>query len=67
MMDIRSMDSKHVVVNDVELKHNGVLHRFKNPAGAPYSAIYVDENEWFSCPREDEERMIKHWNEHPFN
>ena len=56
-------DSEHIIVNDVKLKCNGVLHRFTNHAGAPYSAIYSGDYEYYSCPREDEEKMIKYWNE----
>ena len=56
-------DSEHIVVTDVDIAHNGVLHRFKNGAGEPYSAIYVGDIEYFSCPRDDEARMIQYWNE----
>ena len=55
-------DSEHEIISDVKLAHNGVLHRFLNPAGVPYSAIYIDGCEWFSTERENEETMIKVWN-----
>lgn len=64
-MTMNVLDGNHVIVTEVELEHDGVLHRFKNMAGVPYSAIYVGDIELFSCPREDEERMIQYWNEHP--
>lgn len=56
-------DSRHIVVTDVDIARNGVLHRFKNGAGEPYSAIYVGDIEHVSCPRDDEARMIQYWNE----
>lgn len=63
-MNMNVLDSNHIIVTDVEVAHNGVLHRFKNLAGVPYSAIYVGEIEMYSCPREDESRMVQYWNEH---
>ena len=62
-MHERFPDSTHIKVPEVQLKHHGVLYRFNNPAGVPYSAIYVKLFEAFSCEREDEPNMIKAWNE----
>lgn len=39
------------------------LHRFENPAGEPYSAIYVGREEKCSCERDHEHRMIDYWND----
>lgn len=60
-------DGIHSIVTDVPLKYDGVLHRFLNPDGVPYSAIYVGKTELFTCPREEEEEMIKCWNEVPLD
>lgn len=54
-------DTKHEIVN-VELKGRARLHRFNNPAGVPYSAIYVGADEIWSCQRSDEQDMIDTWN-----
>lgn len=59
------LDSEHEVIDGVELLGNGVLHRFDNPAGEPYSAIYVGKTELYSCPRIKEADMIKTWNDRP--
>lgn len=55
-------DSKHEIVKDVELRFNGVLHRFVNKGGAQYSAIYIDDYEEWSCEREHEAQMVREWN-----
>lgn len=55
-------DTMHTII-DAKLKRCGELHRFKNGAGVPYSAIYIGDKEYYSCPREDESKMIKYWNE----
>lgn len=34
------------------------LHRFVNAAGTPYSALYEDGEEAFSCERSNEGKMI---------
>lgn len=52
-------DSEHEIV--MTLIGNGVLHRFNNPAGVPYSAIYVDGVELKSAERADEGRMLLNW------
>lgn len=51
-------DSPHEIM-DVDL-HNGAatLHRFKNAAGVPYSAIY-EIREITSAPREEEAELIR--------
>lgn len=54
-------DSGHEII-DCNLAGNGILHRFNNRAGVPYSAIYVDGIEVFSAPRENEEDMLAYWN-----
>lgn len=36
--------------------------RFKNEENIPYSAIYLNGAELFSCERNREQNMIKYWN-----
>lgn len=55
-------DSKHEIIEGVDLLANGKLHRFLNRVGIPYSAIYQDDIEVFSCERSDEDNMIRYWN-----
>jgi len=55
------LDGDHRIY-DADLKHEGVLHRFENAAGVPYSAIYRGGREWFSCERDREKGMIDYWN-----
>ena len=50
-------DSAHVVY-DANLRKNGKLHRFKNKAGVPYSAIYRGSFEAYSCERSQEKKML---------
>lgn len=50
-------------VYDANLKGGATLHRFINPGGVPYSAIYIGNDEVWSHTRENEKRMIKDWNE----
>ena len=59
----KKCDSKHTIVSEVTLKGDAELHRFNNGGNVPYSAIYVAEEEIWSCPRSQEEQMIKDWNE----
>ena len=54
-------ESNHVVY-DADLKASAKLHRFLNPAGCAYSAIYVDGEEIWSCERDYEAQMISNWN-----
>lgn len=65
-MEMKSLfkygDSEHEIVDDIELKGRGELHRFNNPEGVPYSAIYVGNYELLSIRRDDEARMIQFWN-----
>lgn len=64
MIDLqRMLDDRHEIINDAEIKGGGILHRFKNAAGVPYSAIYIKDEEVFSCEREHEASMIATWNE----
>lgn len=49
-------DSFHDVT---ELGNGRTLHRFTNPAGEPYSAIYECDFERFSCERKNEKKMLK--------
>ena len=51
-------DTPHEIT-DIDL-HNGAatLHRFRNAAGVPYSAIY-EIHEIISAPRADEAELIK--------
>ena len=58
---VNPRDSDHTVY-DIDLRNGGKLHRFTNQVGTAYSAIYVGSREIFSCPREDEKKMIYHWN-----
>lgn len=55
-------DSEHRIY-DAELGVPYTLHRFKNPAGVDYSAIYFGRRELYSCERESEFRMIKWFRE----
>ena len=55
-------DSKHEIAKDIRLRSGGVLHRFNNAGNVPYSAIYVDGFEVWSCERDHESRMVKDWN-----
>ena len=55
-------DTKHQIVYEIKLFGNGILHRFNNAGGCPYSAIYVDNFEVWSCERKGETRMIHEWN-----
>lgn len=54
-------DSGHKII-DRNLAWNGILHRFNNQAGVPYSAIYVNGVEMWSAPREYEDDMLAYWN-----
>lgn len=59
-------DSEHEIV--MTFKNGAQLHRFNNPAGVPYSAIYVQDEkglwiEYWSHTRENEERMVKDYQE----
>ena len=53
-------DTPHEIT-DVDL-HNGTatLHRFRNAAGVPYSAIY-EIREIISAPRDEEDDLIKYY------
>lgn len=55
-------DSPHVVIYEVELANDALLHRFDNPAGVPFSAIYVDGIEVWNCERSREANMVYDWN-----
>lgn len=55
-------DDDHILC-DAELRKGAVLHRFKNPAGVLYSAIYIGTHEIYSCERAHEQQMINYWNE----
>lgn len=56
-------DSPHEIITDVHLLGGGKLHRFNNAAGDACSAIYVKGEEIWWHYRENEERMIREWNE----
>lgn len=49
----------HDIYHDVRLGENAELHRFTNPAGRDFSAIYEGDFEIMSADRADEEDMIK--------
>lgn len=51
-------DGKHTVVNDIKFSNGAELHRFNNPAGVPYSAIYENGVEMMSCERSREAGMV---------
>lgn len=55
-------DSDHILC-DASLRKGAVLHRFKNPEGVLYSAIYIESHEIYSCERAHEQQMINYWNE----
>lgn len=50
-------------VYDAKLRLGATLHRFFNRGGYAYSAIYVGNQEVFSCEREREDGMILCWNQ----
>ena len=52
----------HTII-DADLSDEGLLHRFVNPAGVDYSAIYRAGLEVWSAPRKYEPHMIKEWND----
>ena len=56
-------DEGEHVIYDAALRKEAKLHRFDNPAGCAYSAIYVCGKEVYSCERAHEAQMIKYWNE----
>lgn len=57
------MDYTNVkLIFNVKLNGDAKLLRFDNPAGVPYSAIFQNGEEIFSCERSQEENMIKQWN-----
>ena len=48
-------------VLDAGLQNGATLHRFQNPTGVPYSAIYIGNTEICSCEREHEQGMVAHF------
>lgn len=58
LVNWRVFDSVHEIV-DIKLRDEARLERFKNGAGVPYSAIYIDDTEVASCSREREDEMIR--------
>ena len=63
-MNIRcEMDTPHEVVKDVALAAGAELHRFINGGGDPYSAIYYNGEEAWSCERGREDVMVREWND----
>ena len=50
-------------IYDADLRNGAKLHRFDNPAGCSYSAIYAYGKEVYSCEHAHEPQMIKYWNE----
>lgn len=56
------VEGEHVIY-DAALRKEAKLHRFDNPAGCPYSAIYVCGKEIYSCERAREPQMLNYWNE----
>lgn len=55
-------DYGHSVYN-ANLRLGATLHRFVNRGDEEYSAIYVGNEEVFSCEREREDGMILCWNQ----
>ena len=58
-------DYGHSVYN-ANLRLGATLHRFLNRGGYEYSAIYVGNEEVFSCERDREDGMILCWNQSHF-
>lgn len=58
-------DTTHEIFN-ANLKNGAFLHRFRNKAGVPYSAIYLKGYEVKNTPRELEQRMICSYQEDPY-
>lgn len=54
-------------IYDAKLGLDATLHRFLNPAGTPYSAIYRGDQEILSCERNHEEGMISYWEDEYIN
>ena len=57
------LDSTPHKIYDAGLIKNAKLHRFLNPRGVAYSAIYVGNDERLSCERGHEQGMIDYWNQ----
>ena len=51
-------DSKHNIYIIEGLPDYVTLHRFTNPGGVPYSAVYIGDYEAYSHERKHEQRMI---------
>lgn len=65
-----STDGLHEIIpaDEVPLKGGGVLHRFENSGGVPYSAIYINGDiETYNQPRAKETQMIEEWNRAGFH
>lgn len=58
----RYPDNEIHAVYDANLKGNATLHRFVNPGGDDYSAIYLGDAEQGSQVRSRESAMIEWWN-----
>ena len=57
-------DSAHeIFIDDFLWRFGAELHRFNNPGGVPYSAIYRYGEEEMSCERQGEDQMIKSFRE----
>ena len=54
---------EHELVDDIELKGEARLHRFRNRGGAEMSAIYIGDEEIWNHNRSEEKRMINDWND----
>lgn len=54
-------DTKHEIT---DLSEGIELHRFLNGAEEPYSAIYINSVEIYSCDREKEREMLKIFMQH---
>ncbi len=54
-------DSPHEIIDSADLPWEGVLHRFVNAGGTPYSAIYYHGIEVKCTPREFEQQMLNQW------
>lgn len=54
-MSIDRLDTKHEIT---DFGKGIELHRFKNSTGDPYSAIYINSAEIYSCDRENESEML---------
>lgn len=49
------------LISTETIQYGATLERVINEAGCPYTLILVDDMEVWSCPTEEESRMIDQW------